>query len=272
MSSDISDILAPLEPHWDRIVHRPLSTRDVDRLSEQIRRPIPTALREFLLHVGLFQDLTHWGASHIELYEDSSQFVSASEFLTNTLKPKGPALVPFGDDGSGNLFCLPTDESQPAAIHLVDHETGKVKKQKEFAVWLESVVKKVLKGVRKRPLNEHKVWAVQFCFSKTSFAELMKLLSAVTQVKQLDSDWKKASKSSAGVIESQRQIELNGQGIKMGRLEHKDWSHPLVSFDLREPVLTEPHESVIRNFCRLFKANCPDFRLVDYGPLDGSKF
>jgi hypothetical protein len=47
-----------------------------------------------------------------------------------------------------------------------------------------------------------------------------------------------------------------------------EWASPMISFDLREPVLTEPQETLIRKLNAHFKKNRPDYRLVDYGVLE----
>jgi hypothetical protein len=72
MSSSIRDILAPLDPHWDRIIRRPLSSKEVDDLEKQVGLPVPAPLRDYLKAVGLFQDLTCWDVSSIEVYERPS--------------------------------------------------------------------------------------------------------------------------------------------------------------------------------------------------------
>jgi len=271
MTPTIQEILAPLDPHWDRIIRQPMSAREVDALQRQVGISMPEPLRNYLRQVGLFQDLTWWETSSIEVYEQPSEFIAAREFLLKILPAKKAELFPFGGDGAGNIFCLPLADDMPCRIHLVDHETAKVSKQKEFTVWLQSIVAKVLRGIRRRPPNERKVWAVQFMFRQTSFDELRKLLGSAGAVKLIDSDWGNPDKSSAGVRSTDRRLEWNGVPLQLTRMECSDWDSPMLSFDMREPLQQGLEHSRIRVLDALFKAKCPDYKLVDYGPLDSSQ-
>ena len=89
-----------------------MSRKEVDNLAKQVGLPIPTPLRDFLLQVGPFQDLT-WGVSDIELYDAPEDFVLGRRFLCDILRVKQPDLFPFGGDGAGNEFCLPTAAGAP---------------------------------------------------------------------------------------------------------------------------------------------------------------
>lgn len=271
MSPSIQEILAPLELHWDRIIRQPMSTGEVDALQRQVGVSMPKLLRDYLRQVGLFQDLTSYGASAIQVYEQPSVFVSEREFLLTLLPTKKADLFPFGDDGAGNIFCLPTEDGESCRIHLVDHETSKVSQQKEFTVWLQSVVSKVARGIRRRPPNERKVWAVQFTFAKTSFDDLKNLLTSVGTVKTIDSSWKNPDKSAAGVRETNRRLEFNGVPLTLTRLECADWDGPMLSFDMREPLKQGLGHSQIRVLNALFKKKCDGYKLVDYGPLDSKQ-
>jgi len=272
MSSSIQDILAPLDPHWDRIIRRPLSSKEIDDLGRLVGLPVPQPLREYLREVGLFQDLTCWQASSFELYDDPGQFVSAREFLIQILpRQKAADLFPIGHDGAGNEFCLPSADGVPCRIHIVDHETGKVSKKKDFTDWLQSVVAKVKRGIRRRPPNDRKAWCVQFTFFRTSYSDLEKLLRSIGKVKSLDADWMNRETNRYGVTTCERWLELNGNRLKLGRSECADWDSPLLAFDMQEPHHPGLARSQIRQLDVLFRAKCPGYKLVDYGPLDISK-
>jgi hypothetical protein len=266
MTPSIHGILTPLDPHWDRIIRNPLSAVEVDDLERQVGLPVPAPLREYLMEVGLFQDLT-WGTSSIEVYDSVSEFVSAREFLSTLLPPKHADLFPFGGDGAGNEFCLPTTEGASCRIQFVDHETRKVSQRKEFSEWLESVVAKAVRGIRRRPPNDRKVWSVQFTLPKISFDQLMTLLGSVGQVKAIDSDWVKRRKVG-DVTSSERGFELDGVRLRATQMEYAGWAGPLVSFDMREPLQGGLAHSQIRALDALFKEKWPGYKLVDYGALD----
>ena len=271
MVTSVNEILAPLAPHWDRIIRRPLDSVEVNELGQQVGLAVPAPLREYLMEVGLFQDLTMWEASQIEVYESVPEFVSARQCLNEILPPKRAAnLFPFGGDGAGNEFCLPSGEG-PWRIHFVDHETGKVSKRKEFTDWLQAVVKKVLRGIRRRPPNERKVWAVQFSLPGVSFEELLTLLSSAGTANGIDPEWMNSQTTEAGVTTTRRQFELNGERLTASRLEYAAWPAPRLYFDFRERLDSALEQSQIRKLDLLFKEKCAGYRLVDYGPLDAGR-
>jgi hypothetical protein len=225
------------------------------------------------LAVGLFQDLTSGKASPFEVYDSPAQIVSAREFLRELLPPNGQDLFPFGDDGAGNVFSLPTGANGPCQFHFVDHETRKISKKKAFDVWLQDVVANVLKGIRKRVPNEHKVWAVQFSLRGLSYDELKKLLASTGKFREIEREWKNLDEDDddIDVKSSERQIELNGTRLKLGRMDCEDWDTPMFSIDMRESLAKGLEASQIRQLNTLFKEKCPGYRQVDYGPLDGRK-
>jgi hypothetical protein len=264
----VQEILAPLEPYWDRIVRQPLSSAVVDDLEREVGLPLPGPLRDYLMSVGLFQDLTCWNASSIEVYEHASQFIHTRRFLCEVLPPKQQDFFPFGGDGAGNVFCLPAGANVPCRIHFLDHETRKLSQRKDYGEWLQSVVARVLRGIKGRVPNEFKVWSVEFCFSDTAYDTLRNQLTSLGQFREIDADWMNPDTSEAGVTSTERQIELDGQRITIGRLEYEAWECPLLSFNMSEPLANGFADSRIRKFDRLFKERFPGYRLCDYGPLD----
>lgn len=155
----------------------------------------------------------------------------------------------------------------PCRIHFVDHETRKVSKQKDFTAWLQAVVAKVVRGIRRRVPNEHKVWAVQFMFGGISYDELAKLLASVGKFKEIDADWMNHD-TIEDVTSSERQIELNGENRTMGRMEYAGWDGPRFHFEMREPLVKGLEHSQIRELNAFFKKKCSGYQFVDYGPLD----
>jgi hypothetical protein len=266
---NVPEILQTLDPYWDRIIRSPFSQQDVDELESSAGTSLPEPLKVFLLTVGLFQDLTHWGASSIQVYESVRELIAARQFLCDLLPAKNHDLFPFGDDGAGNMYCLSTGGDD--WIYLVDHETGKIKKGKVFADWLQAVVTKVLRGIGKRIPNEHKVWAVQFSFRDTPYDGLKALLAGAGGFREVDTDWVIEKSAEGAVKSSHRRIELNGQSLELNRQEYAGWSCPMFSFNMRESLANGRESSQIRILNRLFKAKCRGYRLVDYGPLDSRK-
>lgn len=270
MSQSAQKILAPLEGFWDRIIRRPMSNEEIADLERQVGLKAPVPLRDYLSIVGLFQDLTIGKASPFEVYDSPAEIASARKFLCQLLPADKQGLFPFGTDGAGNVFCLPTGSDTACQFQFVDHETRKISRKKAFEAWLQDVVEKVLKGIKKRVPNEHKVWAVQFSFRDLSYDELKKVLGSVGRFRELDREWKNLDDDDDVEVKSaERQIELNGAVLKLGRLECEDWNSPMFSIDLRESLAKGLEQSQIRQLNSQFQEKCPGYRLVDYGPLDG---
>ena len=269
MALSIKGILAPLDPYWDRIIRRPMSDKECGFLERQVGLPAPAPFRDFLMQVGLFQDLIEDVAPHIRMHESSAEFASARKFVSSL--PKCGDLLPFGTDDAENDCCLPPADARSCRIHVVDHETAKVSKGKDFADWLQSIVAKVLRGVRRRLPNERKVWAVQFCFSGTSYEDLKRLLASAAKFKEVDSRWTDVTDPDADVTTKERRIELDGERFKVVRDECPEWKAPMLSFDMTEPVGKGLEHARIWKLKSLFREKCPDFKLVDYGPLDSSE-
>jgi hypothetical protein len=270
MPSKIQEILAPLDPHSDRIIRTPLSDEEVAEIEGEAEVTIPPPFREYLQHVGLFQDLT-WGASPFEVLDRPDDIVSGSRFLRELLAGKHDDLLPFGHDGAGNYFALATDGGEPYRIHFVDHETGKVSKQKPFEDWLQAVVAKAVKGAKRRPPNERKAWCVQFSLPDLSWEEVRAIIGQCASVRDVDEGWTNRQGKKGDVITSSRRFELEGQTLKATCMEYEAWTGPRISFDVRERLIGGPVPSRIRQLHRLFQQNCPGYRLVDYGALDITK-
>jgi hypothetical protein len=52
MSVSIQEILAPLNPHWDRIIRQPMSAGEVDGPQRQVGASMPEPLRDYLRQGG----------------------------------------------------------------------------------------------------------------------------------------------------------------------------------------------------------------------------
>src|SRR5262245_36846480 len=48
MTPSVLSILAPLDPYWDRIIRRPLSSGEVDDLQRQVGLAVPGPLKDYL--------------------------------------------------------------------------------------------------------------------------------------------------------------------------------------------------------------------------------
>jgi hypothetical protein len=278
MSKSVREILAPLDPFWDRIVRRPLTEDDVQTLEQQVGLPVPPPLRDCLLSVGLPRDITAGEDSPIEVFEWPEEMAREHRFICELLGVPHSELFPFGHDGAGDIYALggPSEEGWP--IHYVDHETREVSVQGEFLAWLEETVSRTLETIDERTpvsIDEQtprgdRVRAVHFGFSGTSFADIMRLLATVGTVRDLDGRWRNREGWPWDVRQVRRRIELDGEVLVVSRLDYYLWSSPSIKLDMREPVKRPPGKSRIRQLEELFSAHCPDYTFLDYASFEVS--
>src|SRR3954447_21592162 len=177
MAKSIREILKPLAPHWARIVRLPLSKSEVQDIERRVGLKAPTLLRDFLLKVGLFQELTHGIDSSIKFFDDPCDFPKERQFLVSLALARPTDLFPFGHDGMGNIYALSAAERENPYIYFVSHETRKPARKARFSDWLQQTVQRVIRRVKRWPLNDRKAWHVEFTFDGISFDELKKVIS-----------------------------------------------------------------------------------------------
>jgi len=268
MSKSVQEILALLDPHWDRIVRRPLTEDEVRALEDRVGLAVPPPLRDYLLNIGLFQDLTPGEDQSIEVFERPDEFADNYKSLCTILSSPSSRLFPFGHDGAGNVYALGDSSGDGWPIHFIDHETRKDSVQGEFLAWLEETVAQVLETIDQRTREGAKVWCVQFSFRGMSFEDLVKLLASVGTVRDIDGRWRNREGWPGQVRTAKRRIELDGRVFVVSRSAFYGWPSPSISFDMEEPVTCPSDESWIRKLDKLFSTKCPGYKLVDYGPLE----
>ncbi len=138
-------ILARLRDSANVDVGPGASESDIADAEEAIGMRIPPAYRQFLKEFG-WARIGHWEVfgigDHIPAYL-SLQVLTQSERTEMT--PSLPlTLLPFANDGGGNLLCLDVGHDHPGRegrVVLRDHETGSLEDMVEsFSSWLDRVI------------------------------------------------------------------------------------------------------------------------------------
>ena len=161
MPDSVGNILDRLEPILDKVVRRPLVEKEIQTLEAAAGSPLPSCVRDFYRAIGLFQDLTAYGASEYEVFDRFDLFRKQREYLIANFGKSAVNLFPFADDGAGNIIAV-AEEPAGDTIFFADHETHELRRIGSFCDWLSSVVDVALK--QERPANSEKKWCVQFSF------------------------------------------------------------------------------------------------------------
>ncbi|MCA9910657.1 MAG: SMI1/KNR4 family protein [Anaerolineae bacterium] len=205
MTTLVRRILAPLDPYWDRIVHRPLNNESLLRLEQEVGLTLPLCLRDYLQTVGLFQDVTYVENNSIFVFESIAEYAAARRDLLDGLYGEiDMKLLPFGHNDAGDLYALlPTDDDEEdARIFFLRQDIPAAEAtDMTFSSWLESIVNTVLKTVELRTPNQEKTWRVQFTFRGGDFDAILNVMQRLGSAALAD-DWQHVETSQTGVNKS----------------------------------------------------------------------
>lgn len=184
---DVPSILKRLEPYWDRVVRRPLSNEEIQAIEQEVNRPMPQCLRQFLGILGVFQNATP------DFFAQKRDFVEAAQFLPELLGPQAKEYFPFADDGAGDYNALRIGEPEDQ-IYFIDHERRSAEPiGKTFQQWLVEIVDAAIAGMSERRHVSEMKWAVQFGFDTSSIEPVLAVLAKVGELS--------APRSSAGKVQ-----------------------------------------------------------------------
>ena len=262
MPDSVRAILSRLEPISDRVVRRPLTEEELQALETAVGMPIPSCVRDYFSMVGLFQDLTAYGASEYEVLDRLDLFRENRKFLLKNFGAPAANLFPFAGDSAGNIITT-SETTDGAMLSFADHETLKIKTIGSFCDWLSSVVEAAL--IKERPANTEKKWCIQFSFRVSSPDPILAVMRQFATVR-LD-DWSEPQISPANVHSSEAALVFGKEQLILNRSEYRTWEQPMFSFDYREPINLAASDSMIRKLDAAFREAGLAHKLIDYGPL-----
>jgi hypothetical protein len=262
-------ILDQLEPYWDRIARRPLSATALKRLEAKIGLPLPGCLCEYLLTVGFFQDLTNVESNAVLIFESITEYTAARQDLLDGVYGEiDMKLVPFGHNGSGDLFALRERADDDADVYFIRQDAaGTQPTGTTFTQWLSSVVNDALAQIATRATNRHKVWSVQFAFRGADFDTILHTMQQVGQVTFHSSEWENQEALPAGVRKATVRMNVRGLDVLVKRLEYPHWVSPWYFFDVQEPLDTQETPSTIQRLDDAFFEQIPGYGMINHGAV-----
>lgn len=267
--STTARILTQLDPYWDRIARRPLAAPALDRLEQMVGMRLPECLRVFLMSVGLFQDLTNVDTNAVLVFETTAEYAAARQDLLDGVYGEiDMKLLPFGHNGSGDVFALKARANGDADIYFIRHDDAVAEATgTTFDQWLQGVVSDAVSQIGSRAVNRDKVWAVQFTFRGADFNAIVNTMQQVGPVSFQSSDWENEEQLPAGVRKATARMALKGLPMHVKRLEYPHWISPWYFFDVHEPLDTSGGPSTIQQLDDLFFEQIPGYGMINYGAL-----
>lgn len=197
MTKAFQDILTQLEPLKNKVVLWPLNEAEVIAIEEKLKKSLPPYYKEFLMVIGLRQDLVFETIGR----EDDI-------FLINSFLPKKVQknYIPFADTGNGDTWLLNANDFSDTKVYEWYHETPKIITPLAFD-FFELINNNIveLKGrLSKLPDNDNKNWCVQFSIKTNNEDLLLSTLEA-----QKLSGWIFTGTSNAGVSTYLINIQIN---------------------------------------------------------------
>jgi len=269
MTTLVRRILAPLDPYWDRIVHRPLSDMSLARLEAEIGLSLPPCLRDYLQTIGLFQDMTYVENNPIFVFESIAEYAAARRDLLDGLYGEiDMKLLPFGHDDAGDLYALLPSGDEDAQIFFLRQDIPTAEAtDKTFCGWLETVVSTALETIDLRTPNQAKTWRVQFTFRGGDFDTIVEMMQRLGSA-ALAGNWQHIETSQTGVNKSTAQIQFGDQALLIRRLEYPQWIAPWYFIDMAEPLDVKGAGSLIQKLDDLFREHVPGYGLINFGAVE----
>jgi hypothetical protein len=253
----LTEFVEKLKEFGSKVMISPLSEAEVHNIEIILDRDLPYYYREFLLRIGLKQDVV-WG-----LNDRISDFDPLLDFL-----PDGQAknYFRFGHNGGEDYWLLRNDDPSDRTIYEYEYYgDGEIKSLgKTFDEILDDAILLLTENKDKLIDNSQKVWAVQFSINTDDFTPIIESLRTEFEC-SLSKEISNTQVSSAGVICSEGSIVLQGKEISIAKQEYKDWETASYYFSLREPVNEMNDKSFIKRIENRLKHDGFKVTLIDYG-------
>jgi len=252
----VDKILQELKSYKDKVVISPLSKEEVEIIQAKFKKEIPGYFKDFLLKIGLRQDLI-WGLS--EQIIDLGDFLPSEDYFR------------FGDNGGEDYWLLKFEDENDRTIYEYDFYCNYeiISLNKTFDELLFEGLEDIKKRYDDLPLNDKKDWCVQFSINTGSGRFL------VTQLKdkldfpiELIKEPEFTETSTAGVKCYEGIISINGKRVRLGKQIIKGMGSPTLYFDWQESIKDMQENSFIKKLDQAL-SNCVfKHSLCDYGILN----
>jgi hypothetical protein len=252
---DFPLLLKEVRPYADTIAYIPLTQAEIDAVERLTGHTLPAFYREYLGTFGLLQDFV------VGLLEKPYEFETYREYLPKHLWSD---YIVIGHNGGEDCWLLPAKATaSDNQLYECQHWNGYeiVPLGFSFTELLFRSIPSAASQSHSVP-NDQKAWKVQVAVHSKDYQKLLTTLQG-----KLLTDWVRTGTSSAGVTTFSAEIYLPFGNRTLSRLEYKEWSTPLLFFDMEDPFAQlQRGISTIRPVDQALQAAFGDaHKLVDYG-------
>jgi len=257
---EIEMFINKLSDFKDKVTIGPLSKTEVNEIERILDRKLPTYYRDFLLQVGLKQDLV-WG-----LNDKINDFDPLEDFL-----PDGESkrFFRFGNNGGEDYWLLRNDDPTDKTIYEFDYYCDfEIKSlNKTFNDLLNEAIQQLAEDQNQLASNSDKVWTVQFSIDTNNESNIIESLRAEFNCEIID-EVIYTETSPSKVVCSEGKIKLQGIETTLKKQEYESWETASFYFDWKESVTDMNENSLIKRIEENLKRSQLKVTLVDYGIME----
>jgi len=253
----LQEFAMSLKEFDSKVVISPIKESEAREIERRLNRKLPQYYREFLMTIGLKQDVI------FGLIDKVGDFDPLFDFL-----PKGQAkkYFRFGDNGGEDYWLLRSDDFSDHSIYEYEYYgDGKIKSiGKTFEDLLGESYSFLKMNKDSLVANSKKVRAVQFSIDTNNLDQIIQSLtnefrcSVAREVGNMEV-------SSAGVITSNGTIVLEGVETLIKKQEYRDWETASYYFNWNESVDEMNANSLIERVEARLRNDGLKVTLIDYG-------
>ena len=240
-----------------KVFFSPIKESEAREIERRLNRKLPQYYREFLMTIGLKQDVI------FGLIDKVSDFDPLIDFL-----PKGQAKnhFRFGDNGGEDYWLLRSDDFSDHNIYEYEYYgDGKIKSIGKTFEDLLSESYSLLKMNKDRLVdNSKKVRSVQFSIDTDNFDQIIQSLRNEFRC-SVSREIGNMQVSSAGVITSNGTITLEGIETLIKKQEYNDWKTASYYFNWNESVHEINTNSIIERVEATLRNDGLNVTVIDYG-------
>lgn len=257
---NIESFINKLSKFKDKVTISPLSETEVNEIEQILDRKLPAYYRDFLLQVGLKQDVV-WG-----LNNRVNDFDPLEDFL-----PEGEhkRFFRFGNNGGEDYWLLRSDDPSDKTIYEFDYYCNfEIKSlNKTFNDLLNEAIQQLIENQNQLTSNADKVWAVQFSIDTNNESNIIESLRTEFNC-EIINEVMYTETSPAKVICSEGKIKLQGIEIPLKKQEYESWETASFYFDWKESVSDMNENSLIKRIEDNLKSSGLKVTLIEYGIIE----
>lgn len=232
--SVIDEVLEASKPYEDKIFICPLIEEEVEIIRNKFEKPLPEYFKEFLLKVGLKQDLV-WGlCDRVRDFEDLGDFLPSDDYFR------------FGHNGGEDYWLLKFDEKDTTIYEYEFYNSGEIISMKKT---FDELLWEGLESTKERydvlPSNSVKDWFIEFSVNTSSERFLEKELGKYLNVKIIK-EVECVETLPAGAKRYEGEIEIEGKQTTLKKSDsglYFNWQEPV--FEMKENSIAKKIDAAL---------------------------